>query len=507
MSPLNPYILFILTVILSGLVLFFRIYFSSLFGGDKNTYLIFYPTVIFCALAGGLVSGITATIILGFGSIYFFLGPTSTFLIADPTDLLSFIVFTLTGIATSYICEWLHIVRYKAIRQTKALQVVGKQLQDAKDQLQTILDNVADGIVVRDNTGNAIYANNAALKYFEISDSNPDPFISLNRLEELYNLLDEHGRKIRTKDLPVSRVLRGAEYSKATICIKNKQTGKEFWNISHANGIYTKDGALQYIVVVFADITSRRILERQKDDFLGIASHELKTPVTSLKVYTQTLQHIFRREGNISASEKLAKMDNQINKLSTLITDLLDVTKIQSGRIQFHEEYFDFNTLVNEIAEDTQRTTRKHTIIKNLDVSSFTYGDRNRIGQVLMNLLTNAIKYSPHADKIILTTKNNTKNIVVSVQDFGEGIPKDKQNKIFDRFYREMGPKEITIPGLGLGLFISAEFVKHLGGKIWVKSTKGKGSIFYFSIPITKKTSSKNHSDGKLSTNNPNVFT
>jgi signal transduction histidine kinase len=481
------------------------VYYNEFFGGSKNTYLIFYPLVIFCALAGGLVSGITATLILGLGSAYFIVDPPLSFAIIQTSDIFGFIVFTLTGILTSYVWEWLHTVRRNAIRQNHQLQHVSRQLHDAKEQLQTILDNVADGIVVRDNLGNAVYANNAALQYLDIPTEARKEFIILDTLEETYDLLDEHGNKIRTKDIPVSRVLSGMKDAKATFCFKNKLTGKEFWNLSHAKGIY-KDGQLQFIVTVFADITNRRILEKQKDDFLGIASHELKTPVTSLKVYTQTLQHIFRKEGNISASEKLVKMDNQINKLSSLIADLLDITKIQSGRLQFRDEYFDFNTLVNEVADDTQRTTKHHTIVKNLDTSAFTYADRNRIGQVLMNLLTNAIKYSPHADKIILTTKTTKKTITVSVQDFGEGIPKQKQTKIFERYYREMGPKDITIPGLGLGLFISAEFIRHLGGKIWVESKTGKGSTFYFSVPIRKKHAYSTVSDGEISLKDPNVF-
>ena len=167
----------------------------------------------------------------------------------------------------------------------------------------------------------------------------------------------------------------------------------------------------------------------QRDQFIGIASHELKTPVTSIKAYTQVLETMFRKNGDLKAAEHLQKLDAQVNRLTNLIGDLLDVTKIHSGRLQFHEDFFDFNELVTEIIEELQITTEKHTIVKKLSTTKTIFGDRERIGQVLVNLMTNAIKYSPHSDKIIISTTYDSKSITLSVQDFGVGIPKEKQNK------------------------------------------------------------------------------
>ncbi len=241
------------------------------------------------------------------------------------------------------------------------------------------------------------------------------------------------------------------------------------------------------IALVFNDITKRRHLERQKDEFLGIASHELKTPVTSIKAYGQVLEAIFRRKGDLKSADLLLKMDAQVNRLNNLIGDLLDVTKIQAGRLQFNEDFFDFNDLVADTVEELQRTTDKHTIVKKLEKTKIVYGDRERIGQVITNLITNAIKYSPHADKINVAVSGNTNQVTVCVEDFGVGIAKDKQEKVFEQFYRVSGEKQHTFPGLGLGLYISSEIIKREGGKIWVESAKGKGSTFCFSLPILKR--------------------
>ncbi|MBA3723584.1 MAG: PAS domain-containing sensor histidine kinase [Candidatus Levybacteria bacterium] len=234
------------------------------------------------------------------------------------------------------------------------------------------------------------------------------------------------------------------------------------------------------------DITKQKELERQKDEFLGIASHELKTPVTSIKAYGQVLQKMFQKKGDAKSVEQLQKMDAQINKLTNLVEDLLDVTKIQSGRLEFHEDYFDFNELIQETVDELQLTTEKHEIITEFKKTKSIYADKERIGQVLTNLISNAVKYSPHAKKIIIkTTYDNTK-VTLCVEDFGVGIPKDKQEKVFEQFFRVSGSKQSIFPGLGLGLYVSSEIIKREGGRIWVESIEGKGSTFCISLPIKK---------------------
>jgi PAS domain S-box-containing protein len=233
------------------------------------------------------------------------------------------------------------------------------------------------------------------------------------------------------------------------------------------------------------DIEERIEIDRRKDEFISIASHELKTPVTSLKAYTQILQSTFDEDKNEKASAMLGKMDKQIDKLTSLIVDLLDVTKIDKGEMVFDFEKFDINELITEIAEEMQRTTQKHEIKLELNDCKKIKGDRNRIGQVIVNFISNAIKYSPGKNKIIVSSKCDDKNVTISVRDFGIGIPKAEHTNIFKRFYRVLG--NYTFPGLGLGLYISSEIIKRHKGEISFQSKEGKGSTFYFQIPLKNK--------------------
>lgn len=240
------------------------------------------------------------------------------------------------------------------------------------------------------------------------------------------------------------------------------------------------------ILGTLLDITEQKYLQKQKDDFIGIASHELKTPVTSIKAYAQILERILLKKGDLKEATMIAKMDGQINRLSSLICDLLDVTKMNSGKLQFNNRDFNFDLLVHDLMEDLQRTTEKNIIVENKTAIGMVYGDKDRLGQVITNLINNAIKYSPNSDKIIVQATLSDQTITFGVQDFGIGISKDKLEKVFERFYRVSGDMQYTFPGLGLGLFISSEIIKRGGGKMWVNSIEGKGSVFCFSIPTNQ---------------------
>jgi len=260
--------------------------------------------------------------------------------------------------------------------------------------------------------------------------------------------------------------------------------GQERWVVCTGNPQFDEENNFKGFIGACVDITEQKQLQRQKDDFLGIASHELKTPVTSIKAYAQVLEMMFRREGDTKKADMLGKLDKQVNRLSSLITDLLDVTKIHTGKMQFNETSIDFNRLSEDIIEDVQHTSSKHIIKKQLEFKGMIFGDMERISQVITNLLTNAIKYSPDANEIIIHTMQKGSSVQLCVQDFGIGISQDKKDRVFEQFYRVSGSKEHTFPGLGLGLYISSEIVKRLNGKIWVNSVEGKGSTFCFSLPV-----------------------
>jgi signal transduction histidine kinase len=232
------------------------------------------------------------------------------------------------------------------------------------------------------------------------------------------------------------------------------------------------------------ELQKRTELEKTKDEFINMASHELKTPITSLKVYTQvTSKKLDQKEYN-DAKRYISKIDEQTNKLSSLIIDLLDMSRIQTGKMRIEKEALNLDALIDDTVEAVQGTTKKHKIVIRGGLKRMVNADRYRIYQVLVNLLTNAIKYSPKGGRVIIETRPQEEEAIISVKDYGIGIDEKYQQKIFDRLYQVTEHKEKTFPGLGIGLFISAEIVKAHGGKIWVKSKKNKGSIFYFSLPF-----------------------
>jgi two-component system CheB/CheR fusion protein len=262
--------------------------------------------------------------------------------------------------------------------------------------------------------------------------------------------------------------------------------GEYRWIMAHGVPRYTNENFIGFIGTCI-DITERIDLERQKDDFMGIASHELKTPITSIKAYTQILQEKFRNINDPSSTSMLGRLDKQIDKLTTLINSLLDVARIQSGQMDYDEEFFDANDLITEVAEELQSTSPKHEIIRKFKNSGQVFADKARTAQVVRNLISNAIKYSPDSNNIIIETAQDDERYIVTVHDTGIGIPKDMQDRIFGRFFRVRESAGNRVSGLGLGLYISAQIIKQQGGEIWLQSEVGKGSSFSFSLPHKKQ--------------------
>lgn len=257
------------------------------------------------------------------------------------------------------------------------------------------------------------------------------------------------------------------------------------WFLLRAYPYKSKENEIIKWYGIILDIEDRKKFETQKDEFIGIASHELKTPVTSLKAYAQVLEAMFRKNGDEKTAGMLSKMDLQINRLTILISDLLDVTKISSGKLKFNKAPYDFNQMVSDVVEELQRTSLKHTLEVDLGQIKEVIGDRDRISQVVTNLITNAVKYSPLSNKVLIVSEMVVdEKVKLSVKDFGIGIPADKTAKVFQQFYRVSGSKQHTFPGLGIGLYISSEIIKREGGEIWVDSVLDQGSSFYFTIPL-----------------------
>ncbi len=252
----------------------------------------------------------------------------------------------------------------------------------------------------------------------------------------------------------------------------------------NARRTYRQVNNTEAILLGFEDITDRKQLEKQKDDFIGIVSHELKTPLTGIRAFSQLLEKHLKESSDKRGSFFLSKMTNQMERLTQLMASFVDVYKIQNGKLALHKKNFEIDELISTVVSDFQYTTRSHTIDHTDQSKTTIYADQERIAQVLVNLISNAIKYSPTGDRVIVTSSKDSKKVTISVQDFGLGIPKVEQNKIFERFFRVAAKREKDISGLGLGLYISYEIIAQHKGKIWVESEEGKGSAFYFTLPV-----------------------
>jgi PAS domain S-box-containing protein len=297
--------------------------------------------------------------------------------------------------------------------------------------------------------------------------------------------------------------------------------GEYRWVLSHGVPLFSPDGTFAGFIGSSVDITQRVELEDRKDAFIALASHELKTPITSLKIFTQLLKKRFEKAGDGEMVKQFVRMDTQLDKLTDLVRSLLDVSKIQAGKLDYNMESVAISDIATEVVDEMRKLSNSHTIDLDLRAGVELSADRDRIRQVLTNLIVNAIKFSPNSDKVIVRSRLDETNreIILSVQDFGIGIPTGEQARIFDRFYqvsrtseavrqstksgqtregRELAAQRAprsseiaesnrqadTFPGLGLGLYICSQIVARHGGRIWVESDEGRGTTFHFTLPL-----------------------
>jgi signal transduction histidine kinase len=239
-------------------------------------------------------------------------------------------------------------------------------------------------------------------------------------------------------------------------------------------------------VAVLRDVTEVKRLERLRDEFLSMAAHELKTPVTTLKAYVQMLQR-FRERGSVDQADVLGVLDKQCNRLTGLVQELLDVARLQLGSLKLRRKTFDLADVAEQVAGSLRSVLPDHPIAVDAEQGAVVTADAERIQQVLNNLIDNAAKFSPTGTDIIVRVRRRGDEIETSVTDAGIGIAADKQGLLFHRFTQLHAGTEHDKGGLGLGLYISREIVLRHDGEIWCESTPGKGSIFHFTIPCASR--------------------
>jgi signal transduction histidine kinase len=235
-------------------------------------------------------------------------------------------------------------------------------------------------------------------------------------------------------------------------------------------------------VGTFTDIEDQKEAVKRKDEFISIASHELKTPLTTIKAYVQLLDRSISAEEPTRMYVERALV--QVKKLDNLIVDLLDLSKIESGKLKFNKKPFSFESVLSDAVEMIRQTYPAYTIVRKGTADVELYGDETRIEQVIINYLTNAVKYSPdHKEVQIEAGVQPGGQVYVRVKDYGIGIRKDHQSDIFSKFYRVEESAD-RFQGLGIGLYICAEIIRRHEGRYGVESEPGQGSTFYFTVPV-----------------------
>ncbi len=361
--------------------------------------------------------------------------------------------------------EWVGV--HTNITQKK---IAEEGLKESEEKFRGLIETLPHLIWITDEKGNPIYASKSWQEY-----SGLNPYESGN-----WQLLVSPDDIAAMGNTWATSLASGNLY-RAEVRLKNK-AGQYRWHVVEGVPLLNEDQKIIKWIGAFTDIHDQKIKEQQKDDFISIASHEMKTPLTSAKGYLQLLLMLLG-DDNQTALLYANKANQAVERLQSLIAELLDASKIQNGKLNYNTSIFNFNEMMHEAVEHIHLTAKNHSVQITESCLHQIKGDKDRLQQVLINLLGNAVKYSPDADKILINVKEINNELQVSIQDFGVGILRQHLNKIFDRYYR-VHEHTSYIQGLGIGLYICSNIIQSHGGKIWVESEPDIGSTFYFTLPL-----------------------
>lgn len=302
----------------------------------------------------------------------------------------------------------------------------------------------------------------------------------LNGLHE-----DDRERIAKTIETAFNKSVNGGHYDVEYRTVSNdkklrwiRAKGKVFFN--------EEDKPIRFIGTVL-DITNKKHEEIRKNDFIAIISHELKTPLTTIKSYVQILLARAKKSGDEFTVNALTRTDTQANKMTSMIKDFLHLARMEEGKIQMKEQVFLLQPLLEDIVSEARLLTSSHVIELKGCSDVKIKADQDKIGQVLINLISNAIKYSLSADIITVGCERIEDKIKIYVKDQGVGISENDQKNLFTRFYRVENEKVKTVSGFGIGLYIVSEILKYHNSQIMLDSVEGKGSTFYFSMDVVKE--------------------
>ena len=270
----------------------------------------------------------------------------------------------------------------------------------------------------------------------------------------------------------------------STYAIRHLETGERRWMRVAGKVRANEDGLFSHVYAVVMDVTVQKQDEQRKNDFIAMVSHELKTPLTSVTGYAQVLKRMAIKSEDERTSSLLEKMELQVKKMSAMINGFLNISRLEAGKIQMEVQVFDMDLLIKEIVEEFTATTSGHLIKYTGEQLNVVQADKDKIGHVVNNLISNAIKYSGSSSLIKISCNSQEGEMLFSIQDQGIGVNSQDLPKLFDRYYRVQGSQSTTISGFGIGLYLSAEIIERHGGRIWAESEPGIGSTFHFSLPV-----------------------
>lgn len=349
-----------------------------------------------------------------------------------------------------------------------------KDLLLSREYFKYLADNIPVLIWTADMDGKLDYINRRWYEYtgFDLEDSK-------TKQTELV-----HPDDLESSSMAWRQALQNKKKYEQEFRFKRNVDGAYRWHYAQAIPFKDEQGNITAWIGTCIDIDDQKKQLERKDEFIGVASHELKTPLTSLKGYLQ----LMGIQENLPAPVKsyISKANISLTKLQHLVDELLDVSRIKAGKLEFSKHIFNLTELVNQCVENCSIMYPLYTIKKEFDERIMVMGNEERIEQVFMNLINNAVKYSPQNRDIIVRTEKDGNSAVVSVTDFGVGMSEQEEKFVFERFYRVNG-NNFSTPGLGMGLYIASEIIKEHDGEIRVKSKLGEGSVFSFLLPLVNE--------------------
>lgn len=354
-----------------------------------------------------------------------------------------------------------------------------KELLKAKDILKLAMDASEMGSWNVDLESKKVLLSERAQQIYELENNRMG-------LEEAKDLIAEEDLELLSGSIRKALHNRSAFNVEYQINLKGT-AHKTKWLRTAGKAYYNANGKPVYIAGAVLDITEHKQDEIRKNDFIGMVSHELKTPLTSLSAYVQLLQYKLKETEHNFAIDTLDKVNLQLKRMSLMIDGFLNVSLLESGKILLNKTDFDVIALIKSIAEENRLVLPSHFIQVIGEEQFIVNADIEKIGNVISNLIGNAAKYSKKDSFIAIKCERIGTDIVISVEDEGIGIKENNIPKLFDRFFRVDSAVTKTIAGFGVGLYICAEIVKRHEGKIWVESKFGKGSTFYFSLPAEEQ--------------------